>query len=282
VLLLGNGINRVKDGGVSWREVIRRLAHFVGKVETITRYLDEKPFTLVFEEIFFRAARARGISEDELKSHAAQVISEVPGNDMHTMAVESSADAILTTNYDYNFENASVNVFGDSETRETRYSVYRRRCNESLCIWHIHGEVNYPGTLVLGHDHYADYINQLKKKVNEYETFEEPGADRSSGKMNGRKSWVGLFLSSDVHMISLGLDYTEIELWWLLSVKERLLLRGYPVGSTSFYPTGEKKTRNDLAKQAILESFGVSVDTRFSGLPYRVAYAQFFEYFSAL
>ena len=116
VLLLGNGFNRVTDDGVSWRRVIEDLAKYVDKVQTITRDLDEKPFPLVFEEIFFRAARARRISEKELKQHTARVIDEVPPNDLHRLAVESGASSILTTNYDYNFENSSDGRFGESLT----------------------------------------------------------------------------------------------------------------------------------------------------------------------
>ncbi len=282
VLLLGNGFNRLTNKGISWQAVIENLAQYVGKVETITRYLEEKPFTLVFEEIFFRAARVRGISEKELKQHTAKVINAVPSNDVHKLAVEAGASAILTTNYDYNFEDSSKGEFGESLTHETRYSIFRRRCKNDFCIWHIHGESSHPDSLVLSHEHYSDYIDQIKGFVKDYEATRTPrsGARLSLKRTRKDNNWVEIFLQSDIHAIGLGFDYTEIELWWLLSTKERFRLKGIEVGSTTYYGVEPIVTHREAAKHSILESFGIKVVDKFRTRSYRDSYEKFFENFS--
>ena len=284
VLLLGNGFNRVTDDGVSWQRVIEDLAKYVGKVETITRYLNEKPFPLVFEEIFFRAARARRIGEKELKQHTARVIDEVPFNDLHRLAVESGASSILTTNYDYNFENSSNGRFGESLTNEKRYSVFRRRCRGDFCVWHIHGESDHPDTLVLSHGHYSDYINRMHGFVKDYEAARTSGSEHNprSKRRGKEQNWIEIFLQSDVHAIGLGFDYTEIELWWLLSVKGRFRLREIEVGATTYYPVEPQPSARETAKHSIMQSFGVTVDKRFRTDTYRNSYKKLLDYFRQL
>ena len=65
----------------------------------------------------------------------------------------------------------------------------------------------------------------------------------------------------DVYILGLALDYTEIDLWWLMIFKERLKREtGFPYGNTTyckFYPhTLDKK---EEAKLSILESFCINV-----------------------
>jgi len=65
----------------------------------------------------------------------------------------------------------------------------------------------------------------------------------------------------DVYILGLALDYTEIDLWWLMIFKERLKREtGFLYGSTmyyQFYPhTLDKK---EEAKLSIIESFGITV-----------------------
>jgi energy-coupling factor transporter ATP-binding protein EcfA2 len=65
----------------------------------------------------------------------------------------------------------------------------------------------------------------------------------------------------DVYILGLSLDYTEIDLRWLMIFKERLKQEtGFPFGNTTyykFYPhTVDKK---EEAKLSILDSFGINV-----------------------
>ncbi len=282
VLFLGNGFNRVSEGAMSWRSVMKELASFVGKSDRITQYLNHKPFTLVFEEIYFRSARVRNIDELALKERTAKLINSILPNELHAEAVLSGVNNILTTNYDYNLEVSSRLEFGSSQTKETKYSVHRRKCADGVCVWHIHGEADYPRTLMLGHEHYSGYVDKLQDFV---PPLSGGTPARKAKRVDGRRkrgegqNWVELFLDSNVHVIGFSFDYTEIELWWLLSVKERHRLGKRPVGTTTYYPVGPQPSQRVRAKEAILESFGVQIDSRFRLPDYREGYSAFLENF---
>jgi hypothetical protein len=147
----------------------------------------------------------------------------------------------LTTNYDYGFENASgLSVEKGNLARETKYSVFRRKVVSNTSIWHIHGEAGLPSTITLGYDQYSGYLQKLR---------EHATGDRSpqGGSPFKRReldfdassecvySWLDVFFRDDVHIIGLGLDYTEIDLWWALTYKARLKARGWPVGETHYH-----------------------------------------------
>ena len=78
---------------------------------------------------------------------------------------------------------------------------------------------------------------------------------------------------NNVYILGLALDYTEIDLWWLMIFKERLKREtGFPYGNTTyykFYPhTLDKK---EAAKLSILESFGINVIREDVGKNYEYA-----------
>lgn len=56
VLLLGNGINRLSNDH-SWSDLLDALIKEIGKSEVITNR-EEKPFTLLYEEIYMRAIKS--------------------------------------------------------------------------------------------------------------------------------------------------------------------------------------------------------------------------------
>ena len=259
---LGNGINRLTDNSSSWESVLRSLAESVNELNLISPPFNEKPFTLVFEEIFLRSARASGVTEINLKNRAAKLIKEIPGNVFHSKFINSGVNHIITTNYDYNFEKSeSEKIMKANVQPETKYSLYRRRIQNSVNIWHIHGESSVANSLMLGHEHYSGALQKMrsyltrKKIISPFmlgdNLFDENGKDYS---------WVDVFLRDNIHIIGFSLDYTEIDIWWLLSYKERLNLQNKTVGETYFYHFYDKDLENkELAKLDLLESFGVTV-----------------------
>ena len=132
--------------------------------------------------------------------------------------------------------------------------------------------------LTLGHEHYVGYLqkmgNYLKDKITSKRKGEQKEIRspiqmaihrqkeiRAFDKAKTIYSWVDLFLMNDVYILGLSLDYTEIDLWWLMIFKARLKREtGFPYGNTTyytFYPhTFDKK---EEAKLSIIESFGINV-----------------------
>jgi hypothetical protein len=266
ILFIGNGPNRLA-GAASWRDVLVGLAEYVQKRDVILRHIDEKPFTLVFEEVFLRAARSRRLEELQLKKEAARLVDGMRSGEFHSKLMGLGTRHVLTTNYDYNLEKGTGLHHSDASIRaEQRYSLFRRRQIGEQSVWHIHGEVSVPTSLALGHDHYSgslhhirDYLVTRGKRANPSDSPFMRGV-LNFDQRGGAYSWMDIFLRDDVHIFGFSMDYTEIELWWLLSFKERLGLRGHEVGRTLFYSCEPHKvTERERAKLAILESYGVEV-----------------------
>ena len=305
VLLLGNGINRLSNE-YSWSDLLDELIKATGKSEVIT-YREEKPFTLLYEEIYLRTLKYLQSKEIRLKGKIANlVLSKFTPNAFHTKFLNLSVEHILTTNYDYNLEKSSYNDCGKAANvlTERKYNLFRRRSVNGRYIWHLHGEADVPNSITLGHEHYVGYLqkmgNYLKGKI----TSKRKGKDkeirspiqkaiykreeiRAFDRDNTIYSWVDLFLMNDVYILGLSLDYTEIDLWWLMIFKERLKKEsGFLCGRTMyncFYPhTLDKK---EEAKLSILESFGINVIREDVGKNYENvedAYDDFINNFSEL
>lgn len=313
LLFIGNGLNRV-SADMSWAAVLRELVprRAAGAPDTVSaalpaRFVDSlaaKPFTLAFEELCFLTAE-HGLADDgapvgdleaTLKRRVAENIGSLPHNDLHVQAMATVADAaarapqhIITTNYDYNLElggqAASGLDFGASDTDETKYSLRRRRRATAsgggeVNVWHIHGEVDAPRTLMLSHDHYVRYINRMRRHV-PAEPGDEgdngPGASGSRQRDEPPLTWVSLFLTGNVHVVGFGFDYTEIELWWLLSLKRREALQGKRVGSTTYYPAVAPDSDYTKAREQILASYGVQIDGVYRSDTHEAGYRRFLE-----
>lgn len=270
VLLLGNGINYLSKNSMSWTQLLKELATEVRQTN-IMDLVDDKPFTLIYEEIVLRS-KAQGISDEiAIKRKVAGLLTEIGFNEFHNAIIGSRFSQVITTNYDYSLERAHGESSKNNVRRETKYSLFRRRQFDDQYVWHIHGECDSPGTIMLGHEQYAGQLQNMRNYVT---------ADRKkkSGKVSHFKlrnldfdtdgslySWIDLFLRDNVHILGLSLDYTEIDLWWLLSYKERLRqMSGYDVGDTYFHSLDEHKVEDKkraalIALMSILKSFGVLV-----------------------
>ena len=305
VLLLGNGINQISNE-YSWSNLLDDLIKDAGKSEVI-KYRGEKPFTLLYEEIYMRSVRHLQRKELRLKEKIADlVLRKFTPNEFHTKFLNLDVAHILTTNYDYNLERAVSKTQGKvtNVLKETKYNLFRRREVNGTYIWHLHGEADVPNSITLGHEHYAGYLQKmgayLKYKIaskpkgqskevrsplqrllykrEEVPAFEEP---------NSIYSWVDLFVMHDVYILGLSLDYTEIDLWWLLIFKERLRHeRRINSGKTTyycFYPhTMDKK---EEAKLSLLDSLGINVIKKDAGKNYEnveAAYDDFIRTFTNL
>ena len=284
-IFVGNGVNRLGHAA-SWKDVLRRLAGYVGKTDLILRGIENKPFTLVFEEIYLRSARARGTKEIDLKREAAGLIDAIPNNECHRRLLNIGTRHIITTNYDYNLESSAHSQHrAASLRRETKYSLFRRRSVGSQFLWHIHGESRSPNSLALGHDHYSGSLHHIRDYLVTRSARSKVKASpfmsgiRDFDSSYGEYSWLDVFLRDDIHIIGFSMDYTEIELWWLLSFKARQSLKGLKVGETIYYYREPRRPDPRLsAKLAILQSFGV-VPRRLSGDSYEEGYSAFADSF---
>jgi len=240
VLLVGNGFNLVSDKGTSWNEILNRVAG-----DAITKHEEEirkaKPFTLWFEEI------SRRSSSIDIKSEISNYLDEyLKPNEYHDKLMQLEFSDILTTNYDYNLENAvSQKWKSNHPAKENYYSLFRRNSAELQNIWHIHGELNNVRSIMLGHEQYSGYIQKISNFLTTGAVTEsikrkkQPYLSKYASKKTGVKgdvpTLVDLFLEKEVHIIGFGFDYTENHLWNLLIKKEKLRLKDDSIGNVYYH-----------------------------------------------
>jgi hypothetical protein len=266
-LLIGNGINRVTNKDASWERVLNAMVPG-NRTGAALEHMKHKPFALVYEEILLsRMSGNKPKNEQIIKETIAGAIGKLQHNDLHRRVMSSGIRHVITTNYDYSFEDASrLSNKRSNVMRENKYSVFRRRALGNTFVWHIHGEVDAPNTITLGYDQYSGYLQKLRG----YATADRESTSGSPFKagitdfdaVDGTVySWLDVFLRDDIHIVGLGLDYTEIDLWWALTHKARKKAQGLPVGKTIYHDwySGEVEEQA-LAKRSLLK--GLSVDVK--------------------
>lgn len=275
-LLMGNGINRLTNNDASWESVLQELASGPMSGAELA-HMKHKPFALVYEEILLtHMSSEKAENEALMKATIAERVGALASNGVHRRVMESRVKHILTTNYDYAFERAVRGTHAPSYLRrENKYSVFRRRAVGDKSLWHIHGEVDVPNSITLGYDQYAGYLQNLRAWATAERHSKRKGSpfkvnvldfDTTGGVVY---SWLDVFFRDDIHIVGLGLDYTEIDLWWALTYKARLKARGYQVGKTVFHDWSADPLATNacdspvreltLAKRSLLEALSVEV-----------------------
>jgi len=273
-VLVGNGLNRFAPG-YGWEDIIQELATFCGANEATRN--GAAPFTLLYEQLVL-CSEHLAKSEDDVKAEVARLLSSLRPSVLHELAVGCGATHILTTNYDYTLEAATGAPRVAAHTRnESRYSLFRAYAAGAARVWHLHGEVDKPSTIALGHDQYVGYLTKAKNYLTSEQAKPLTGEyDHRSPFIAGLRdfetsarpfSWLDAFLRDDVHIVGFGLDYSEIALWWLLTYKRRLSWqhprtpKGVRVGRTTYYLTyPESLSPADQAKLTLLRNLGVQVE----------------------
>jgi len=232
VLLIGNGINNISQE-YTWSDLIDSLINFIGASGQIeTR---DKPFPLLYEEIFVKAVRNRGLAEIEIKEFIGKEVGKLKSNELHKAFLNLDARNILTTNYDFTFEDnltlESEKLKNNGIVKESLYSIFRHYQVREKNIWHIHGDANYSNSITLGYEHYSGYLQQMRNYVvtgtkNSYKNVKLDSLAKrlKNNQLDISHSWLDFFFNKDVYIIGLTLDYIEIHLWWLLTFRQRAKL----------------------------------------------------------
>lgn len=278
VLLLGNGLNKAYQGA-SWNELIESI--WVNKRITSNAICDA-PFPL-------QAVIATDDSIDEKLKEKPDSFYGVKSIDEIRAPIEQllgiGFDHILTTNYSYEIERVACPLVdrdgryckkltahtGACKNAETRYLLhtynqlpYGDFINK---VWHIHGEMRKPQSVVLGHYYYGKllgkYMAELDKRGNQQKIRQEkylpPIMD----------SWIDAFIMGDVYVLGFGYDFSEMDMWWLLNRKKRENARH---GKVVFY---EPSFGKEL-KLSMLDTYGVQTEDlgfRAQGPNYKAFYA---------
>jgi hypothetical protein len=264
VLLLGNGINNIRQD-YRWADIIDHLIDFIGasgQIET-----DNKPFPLLYEQIYVEAVKNRNIKEAGIKEFIAREILKLAPTEIHQEIVRSGVENILTTNYDLTLESVltkdTAQLQNDGIVRENVFSIFRHHAIENIKFWHIHGDANYPGSITLGYEHYSGYLQQMRNYVatgtgTSYKIKFDPLTKRLKSKLDENHSWLDFFFTKDIYIIGLTLDFIEIHLWWLLTFRQRAnLTRRLPLHNKIIYFYPSTYGRQIKNKLDLMRSSGV-------------------------
>lgn len=265
-VLFGNGLNRLSKENQSWDELLNEIK---GSHQFINADL---PNTMIYERILFEKPSRieKNILEEEssVKNKIAEAYQKVVTHSIYKDLYSLNAHNYLSTNYDYAFRDSISNEFNykylDRSTEDI-YSIRRKieiieNGNSSTNIWHIHGEIKNPKTIMLGLDHYCGEIGKIDNFIKgKYEFIVDGRTVKlrsikeklSQNKPDGI-SWVELFFTSNLYIIGFSFDFSEIDLWWILTKRARLI-RDSEVGNKIknniyFYCSSIEESKKGLFK----------------------------------
>lgn len=237
-ILFGNGFNRCNGCG-SWDDLLKEVANEGNTFVNI-------PNTLRYEGIYLGSDEANGGTVKEtygIKKHIADKMAEYGGSDLYRKMGDLPITNFMTTNYDNAFLYSLADLGYEqlkelADSTETMYSIHRckhligKESNRKI-LWQIHGEIKYPRTINLGYDQYCGQLRRIVEYVNgNYEcvkngvhskcpSIRRQYIDKTGYFAGDSKSWIDLFFFTDVHIVSFGMPFDEIDLWWILDKRAR-------------------------------------------------------------
>jgi hypothetical protein len=269
VLLIGNDINNATSS-YSWDDLLSGLISFARLKNAPNK--DNKPFPLLYEEIYLNSARQHGTKEIELKDFIASNTGKLEPNKIHRRIMDMGVNDILTTNYDLTFEkcvDSSVkDISNQGYIQEILYSLFRIHLLGERRIWHIHGSEVSPHSIILGYEHYSGYLQQMRNYVatGTKGTYKRkdflPMIRRIASGPLEHFSWVEYFFTHDVHILGLNLDFVEMHLWWLLTYRARLMVENrISIQNDIYYYLPEQLAQGAKHKLELFEVNGVKAIT---------------------
>lgn len=216
-LLFGNGLNQLTNNGPSWDNLLEKLK---GKNEFSHKNL---PNTMIYERIFLEREKPSLEEETIIKQEIADMMENISGSEFYKKIIDLNFKNYITTNYDYAF-NKTLSKKIINENTEKIYSIRRNlRFDNDVRIWQIHGEINNPKSIQLGLDHYCGYIGKIDTYLKGSYRYHKDGKNIKALEIEKKiesstfdnVSWIELFFNTNIHILGLGLDYSETDLWWI-------------------------------------------------------------------
>ena len=194
--------------------------------------------------------------------------------------IHNNINNIITTNYDTGIE-FILGRCGYSEekasglTPERVYNIrtfkvyYNANTQHRVKLWKIHGDVDRIASITLGFDQYcgslAKLTDYIKGNYNSSQNAESAKCDKhmqdkcNNGSFDGL-SWAELFFNTNLYIVGFGMNFSEIDIWWLINKRARFKIDGVKINNTITYiynPLFEDRATKP-ALFATLDAFDVS------------------------
>jgi len=265
ILLIGNDINNATES-YSWNDLINGLLQYAEIDNKV--HIENKPFPLLYEEIYLKSHEIHNTSESRLKKYIASQTRKLNPNLLHSLILDLKIENILTTNYDLLFEKASSlstkKWVNKGFIKENLYSLFRFHKTQYNNIWHIHGSETSTRSITLGYEHYSGYLQQMRNYIanGTKGTYKKKDFESLSRRIKNNnvtyESWVDFFFTHDVHIFGLNLDFVEMHLWWLLTFRARAKIENrLEINNTIYYYYPKKYEQSSKYKLDMFNALGV-------------------------
>lgn len=277
-LFLGNGFSRsVFCNMPSWSELFHDLDSAV------------ENYAILYEEYFLKK-RAEGKTEEIVKKELVECIGETFSRKGKDVEINKNAQQvnefgeylkrnninnIITTNYDNGIEYILCELCGYEEivpkdmVEEKIYSIrtYRmfvnRETGHEVKLWKIHGDLNRIQSITLGYDQYCGALSKISDYIKgTYKSSKSGKVIKYGGEMRKKcelqtfddLSWIELLFKTNVYIVGFGLAFSEIDIWWLLNKRARLMNDIDKIDNKVIYLYDERfqKLKDDKGKEIAL------------------------------
>lgn len=259
VLLMGNGVTRCFNSG-SWSEIIEDIAK--------KHNVDYRNIKGLYPPSQIVVASNNKL-EDVAKDIANELILKVDnkicsskscnGGCLLDAILSKEFDSILTTNYSNELERCFMHKNNLSKVskkytipnlpeKKKRFQLYRYSNIGNNKVWHIHGDDMVPKSMITDTSYYCKLVAQIEEILSRL-------IRRLYANNFEYKTWVDYFILGEVHVLGFGLDFSEIDIWYLLDYKSRK----FSDCKTIFHcPSG--KIGLSVEKELLLKTYGVYID----------------------
>jgi hypothetical protein len=218
-LLIGNGINRNSKQSndiYNWEQLLFDLSQEFSN-GTINNELRKKPFPMFYDAIVNYAVEYQNKKESDLKRTINEKLNNLQLNPKYNFLDSVECDEILTTNYDYLIEKQLKNDWKrNAVTKNEKFYSLSRFQQSNKRVWHIHGEQGDIRSMLLGFRLYVNYTAKIRERAGAYISSLR---NTDKAKTLPYESWVDMFFTHNIHIIGLGMEFTEYTLWWLLAYR---------------------------------------------------------------
>ena len=196
-------------------------------------------------------------TEIDIKTKLKEKMTHFEAPEFYNKLAELEADNYITTNYEtflnnplmkrgYKMKNTECSI----RNIEAHFTFVKGE--KKIRLWNMHGSFDIEERIMLGLYDYCESVTKLKRMF-----------ELSNGLLSAetdKKSWPFVMLHSNVYILGFGLGYEEIDLWYFLTVRKRLI-RGKIIERNKIIYYSINDNSLDIGKAKLLEALDVEVES---------------------
>lgn len=268
-LFLGNGFPRVIFNSIpSWGDLFKKNDSNINNYtflyeKYVLNYSDKLQDNIAKNDILKEINTT--LSKDNINANIFDI------NKFGEYLIENNVHNIITTNYDNGIECilCDICLYTKEAVEELRKEeIYNIRTYDKFVnhlmghevkLWKIHGDVSRIKSITLGFDQYCGFLSKLSSYIKgEYSSkrgyeCRVPILEKCKTGNFDNLSWAELFFNTNVYIVGFGMDFSEIDVWWLLN-KHARSVKAMPIISNKIYYLFNKQYDDKVEKASIFEA----------------------------